>query len=1042
MSSGHPLDAVIHFSLRQRGLVVVVAAVLMAVGALWLQQLPIDVFPDLNRPTITLMTEAPGLSPEEVELLISVPVERAMAGAPGVAHVTSTSGVGLSVVTVTFSWAQDVPVARQQVAERLATLSLPAGMVPVMGPSTSIMGEILLIGITSRDQSTPQSALRVVADSVVRPRLLAIAGVAQVIPIGGGAQQLQVDVSTHKMLAYGVSFQEVTQAAAEAQGNSTGGFIEQQAQEVLVRNIGRTHLAADMAATPVVMRDGVPISLGRLGIVGYGTGTLRGDAGVNGQPGVVLSVHKQPGTSTTSLTARIEAALAEVQPSLPADVELTPLFRQATFIEAAVSNVAVALRDGAILVVIVLLLFLVNARTTLITLTAIPLSLLTTVLVFRWFGWSVNTMTLGGLAVAVGELVDDAVVDVENVHRRLRENRRALHPQAPMAVVFAASSEVRRSIVFATLLVVLVFVPLAAIDGIEGRLFVPLGVAYVVSILASLAVSLTVTPALCSWLLTSANDDTRDGDGALVRFLKQRQRWLLERTLDRPIALMVIAAALALIAAISIPWLDRAFLPTFAEGTATINLLAPPGTSLAESNRLGALAEQQLREIAEVKSTGRRTGRAELDEHAEGVHYTEIDVDFVTKLPDGSTPRPREEVLAEVRSRLALLTGINSNVGQPISHRLDHLLSGVRAQVVIKVMGNDLTQLRSYAAAVQRAVAPIAGVVDLQTESQVLIPQLRIRIDHERAARLGVRVGALATTLQHAVAGVVVGQVIDGPRSMDVVVRLAHEDRDSVMAVQRLLVDTPSGAKVPLSTVAEITLDRGPNQVVHDDGVRRIVVSCNIAGRDVAATAVDIEAAVATVTPAPGVYVRMDGQYRSQQSATTRIAWLSSLSLLATIALLHSHFKRFRLVWQVLLNLPLALIGSVAALWWSQEPISVATLVGLVTMCGIASRNTILMIDHYLHLMQHEAIAGESLRSLVIRGTQERMVPVMMTALTAGLALVPLVLAHGEAGKEILHPVAIVIVGGLLSSTLLDFVVTPAVFLRFYQATPVPGASS
>lgn len=1031
------LNRLIRFSLENRFFVVVSAALLCVYGGLTLANLPIDVFPDLNRPTVTIMAEAGGLSPEEVETLVTGPIERAMNGAPGVNRVRSTSGIGLAIVYVEFGWESEIFRARQLVSERLTTLaeSLPDDVTPIMGPVTSIMGEVMLVGVVSSDGTTPPLELRSLADWVLRPRLLAIPGVAQVIPIGAGVKQVQVLVDPDKLFAFGLTLQEVQDAAGLAQANTTGGFLERQAQEYLVRNISRTTSIDEIASTPVAFREGVPIQLRQVAEVRIGPSIKRGDAGVNGRPAVILSVQKQPGASTTELTRVIDESLDGISASLPKDVQLVPIFRQATFIETAIENVAEALRDGAILVVVVLVLFLLNFRTTVITLTAIPLSLLVSALVFQWFGLSINTMTLGGLAVAIGELVDDAIVDVENVHRRLRENRAAGSPRPPLLVIYEASSEVRNSIVFATALVVLVFVPLFALDGIEGRLFVPLGIAYIVSILASLVVSLTVTPALCSFLLVKASSSLHaEREGFLVRFLKAGQRRVLGVSLDHPGAIMAGAAVLVVLAGATVPFLGREFLPAFNEGTATINLMAPPGTSLAESNRLGTIAEELLGAIPEVKSTGRRTGRAELDEHAEGVHYTEIDVDFHDVIPvDGAAPareaRPRAEVLQEVRTRLALIPGVAVSVGQPISHRLDHLLSGVRAQVVVKVFGPDLAVLRAQAAEVQRVMAGIDGVVDLQIEKQVLIPQVRVRVDRARASRLGVRPGELTELLESALAGKVVGQMLDGQRTIDIVVRFDDDARSTVEGMKRALVETPSGAKVPLSTLADVVEDRGPNQIVHDNAARRIVVSANVAGRDLGSAVEEIQAAVNALQRPEGVYVTYEGQFESQKSATRLIGLLSILSFLGMVVVLQAHFKSLRLVWQVLLNIPLAMIGSVTALWITGLPFSVATLVGFITLCGIASRNTILMIDHYLHLVEREGEAFS--REMVVRGSLERLVPVLMTALTAGLALVPLALAAGAPGKEILHPVAVVILGGLLSSTALDMLVTPAVFLRF-----------
>ena len=1022
-------DRIIGFSIGNRLLVVLCAALLLAWGGFVVAHLPIDVFPDLNRPTVTLLTESGGLSPEEVEVLVTRPLEVAMNGAPGVERGRSQSAVGLSVVWVEFDWSTDIYRARQQVAERVSQVSeqLPAGVVPAMGPVSSIMGEIMLVGLVSPDGSVDGPALRTLADWTLRPRLLGIPGISQVIDIGGGVEQIQVVVDPGALAARGLTLDQVREAAAGAQRDSAGGFLQQKSQELLIRNLSRTADPAEIAQTVVGSVEGVPVALSEVATVEPGVGVMRGDAGVNGHPGVILAIQKQPGTSTIELSRQVSAALDELRPGLGAGVEIQPLFRQADFIEASITNVEEALRDGALLVTLVLVLFLLNGRTTLITLTAIPLSLVVAGLVLHAFGLSVNTMTLGGLAVAVGELVDDAIVDVENVFRRLKENHRSPAPRPVAEVVFEASREVRNSIVFATILVVLVFVPLFALSGIEGRLFSPLGVAYVTSILASLAVSLTVTPALCVLLLPAAVARVKAGahlDGALVRGLKRLHRAALVRALRHPTALLASSGLLVLLAAATLPWMGRSFLPPFNEGTATINVLATPGTSLEESDHLGQLAERLLLSVPEVVSVGRRTGRAEMDEHAEGVHYSEIDVDFAHE------GRDREVVLAEVRQRMALIPGVAVNLGQPISHRLDHLLSGVRAQIAIKLFGDDLSLLRSEAARLSGLLASVPGLVDLQVEGQVLIPQIRVEVDRAAALRFGIRPGALTDDLATALEGEVVGQVLDGLRARDLVIRFGDEARDGVEALRRVPLALEDGRVVTLGQLARIDRGTGPNQILHEDGRRRIVLSANTAGRDVGAVVADIEGVVAKAAPFPkGFFVTLGGQFESQREASRTIGLLSLFSLVGMFAVLYSHFRSVSLTLQVLLAIPGALIGSVAALWLTSATLSVATMVGFITLCGIVSRNVIMLISHYQHLVAHEGeVPGEA---MVIRGALERLVPVCMTALSAGIALVPLALAGGQPGKEILTPVAQVILGGLLSSTLLSLVVSPVVFLRF-----------
>ncbi len=1037
-------DALIALALRFRPVVLVVAAVLLAFGGWTAARLPVDVFPDLNRPTVTLLTEAGGLSPEEVEVRVTRPVELAMQGAPGVTRVRSQSAVGLSVVWVEFDWDTEVRHARQQVSERLGevTEQLPEGVTPAMGPVSSIMGEILLVGLVSEDGTVRGPALRTLADTTLRPRLLGLPGVSQVTTIGGGLEQLQVEVHPDRLAARGISLGEVRAAASEAQGTTAGGFLETQGQELVVRNLARTSDPEALARVVVAVREGAPIALGEVADVRKGVAPMRGDAGVNGRAGVILSVQKQPGADTLVVTRAVEDAVASVQGGLPAGVTTVPLFRQAGFIEASIGNVEEALRDGALLVTVVLLVFLASTRTTAITLTAIPLSLVVSALVMKAFGMTINTMTLGGLAIAIGELVDDAIVDVENVYRRLRENAVAPTPRPVLAVIRDASVEVRSSIVVSTALVILVFVPLFALGGVEGRLFAPLGVAYIVAILASMVVSITVTPVLASYLLDvrSGSPGTHSTDSRVVRALKRLDARMLAWALPRPGVVLGGTLAVAVLAAGSVPFLGRSFLPPFNEGTATVSVLAPPGTSLTESNRLGTLAEQALLEVPEVTSTGRRTGRAEMDEHAEGVFTTEIDVDFVR---EGGRPRP--EVLADVRRRLASVPGVTTSVGQPISHRLDHMLSGVRAAIAIKIVGNDLATLRAEAERVHASITTIPGLVDVQVEPQVLVPQLQVEVDRDAALRFGITPGHLAADLETALGGTRVAQVVEGMRSLDVVTRYAapwREDTSEFRAAggapDTLLQHPGMGAAplvlaegrvVTLGQLATIRRGTGPNQIFHEDGQRRIVVSANTSGRDVASVVGDLRATLAAVPFAPGTSWSIGGQFERQETAMRTIAGLSIVAVAGMYAVLWAHFRAHALVLQVLLNLPLALVGAVAALWIAGQPLSVASLVGFVTLCGIASRNSILMISHYLHLVRHE---GEAFgREMVVRGSLERLVPVLMTALAAGIALVPLAWAGGAPGKEILTPVAQVILGGLLSSTLLDMVVTPTIFLRF-----------
>lgn len=1021
------LTRLIEFSLRNRLFVMAVGALVLVYGAYIATQLPVDVFPDLNRPTVTLMTEAPGLAPEEVETLVSLPLETALNGAPGVKRVRATCSVGLSIVYVEFDWGQDIYRARQLVQERiaLAQAKLPAGTEVHMGPISSLMGEILLIGLSSATGQTAPVDLRTLADWQLSPRLLTIPGISQVIVIGGGRKQVQVRALPERMAAYGVTFEDIAAAAAKAQGSTGGGFIANGSREVLVRNLGRTADPEQIGATVVKSRGNHPIFLRDVADVGFGIQPMRGNAGVSGRSAVILGVQKQPGADTTRLTADVEAALAEIRPSLPADARIDVLFRQATFIQNAIANVQEAIRDGALMVVIVLFLFLLNFRTTLITLTAIPLSFAVAALVFHAFEISINTMTLGGLAVAVGMVVDDAIVDVENVFRRLRENVHALQPRPVLRVIADASGEVRNSILFATLVIVLVFLPLFALGGIEGRLFKPIGVATIVAMLASFVVSLTLIPVLCSYLLPRMKRMRVERDGWLVRGLKRfDERFILRPALRHPWVVVMIAAILVGGSAALYPFMGRAFLPEFNEGTATITLAMAPGTSLEESDRMGRVAEKLLLAIPEIKLTGRRTGRAELDEHAEGVHRSELDVDL------SASERSRAEILHHIRDTLAQVPGVLVSVGQPISHRLDHMLSGVQAAIAVKIYGPDLTTLRRYAAQVENVMRNVSGVVDLQVEKQVLIPQVKIQVNREQAALYGLQPGDLTTRLEAGLNGRIVGQVLEGTRTLDLVVRFADSARADPARLRELLIDTPAGGRVPLAMIADVLESQGPNAISREDAMRRIVISANTAERDLGSIVAEIQRELPAKVPlASGYFVSYEGQFQSQEQASRLIALLSGLTLVVVFLLLYAHFHSGMIVAQVLLNAPLAFVGALVLTYLLIGTVTIATLVGMITLAGIATRNTIMMISHYLHLMEAE---GQPFNEqMIVRGSLERLVPVTMTALTAGLALIPLVLSAHEPGKEILYPVAVVILGGLVSSTLLDMAVTPAVFFKF-----------
>lgn len=1001
-------------------MVLVFALVLMIGGTYTAMQLPVDVLPDLNRPRVTIFLEAEGMAPEEVEALVTTPVESAVNGATGVEAVRSNSTIGLGMVFVEFSYGTDILVARQTVSERLQSVQLPKGITPVLGPISSVMGQIMMVGLSS--DTTSQADLRTIADYSIRQRLLSIPGVSQVIPIGGEVLQYQVLVSMPKLNAAGISISEIEKALQSSNLNTTGNFIESSGSEILIRNIGRLNSIEDIRNIVVGTKDNMPILLSHVADVKLGARLKRGDGSLNGKPAVILSIEKQPNASTTELTDKLLVALDELKLSLPGDVKInTGVFRQAEFIENSISNVEEALRDGAILVIIILFLFLLNVRTTIISLTAIPLSLIVTALVFKAFGFGINTMTLGGLAIAIGELVDDAIVDVENVFRRLRENRQLPNPRPALRVIFDASSEVRNSIVYATIIVVLVFLPLFSLGGMEGRIFAPLGIAYITSIAASLFVSLTVTPVLCSFLLPNMKMMKEEKDSFLVRWLKKQDTKALNYGLKHPKTVLSVTGLLFLGSLLFLPFFGTEFLPPFNEGSLTINLQTEAGTSLSESNKMGSIVEQQLLKVPEVLLTARRTGRAELDEHAESVNNSEIEVAF---RQDGKG-REKDEVLRDIREKLSAVKGVSINIGQPISHRLDHLLSGVRAQIAIKIFGNDLMALRSYAAQVQNTISTVPGVVDLQIERQVQIPQLLIRPKEEALKVYGLNRGQVTGELETLFQGEVVSQLLEGQKRFDILLKVSEQN--NIESIKKTLVETSAGAMVPVSAIADVYYENGPNTINHENTQRRIIISCNVADRDLGSTVKEIQEKINTnVKFGPGYFVTYGGQFESQQSASKMILILSLFSLLGIFLVLFSHFKSPLIVVQIMLTIPLALIGSIIAVWLTGGVFSVASLVGFITLTGIASRNGIMMISHYIHLMEHE---GEQFdKKMIVRGSLERLVPVLMTALVAALALIPLTLSKDAPGKEILYPVATVILGGLLSSTLLDIIVTPVVF--------------
>jgi len=1081
---------------------------LLVYGGWQIVSLPIDVFPSLDRPRVVVMTEAPGLAPEEVEALISFPLESALNGATGVQAVRTSSGIGLSVIYVEFDWGTDIYNDRQIVAERLALAEerMPPGVTPQLAPISSVMGQIMIIGMWSEDGATSPMELRTLADWGVRQRLLTIPGVSQVFVMGGDRKQFQVLVEPDALLRYGVSLQDVKTALAESNENATGGYLDEQGpNELLVRSLGRISTTEQLEDVVVKMRDGRPVLIGQVARVVEGPQVKRGnsaafvrreDGEFDGGPAVVLTINKQPGADTRKVSEEIGEALKNLQIGLPDDVRLhSGMYEQRAFIDRAVANVVEALRDGGILVVIILFLFLLNFRTTFITLTAIPLSIVITGIVFTALGLSINTMTLGGLAVAIGELVDDAIVDVENSYRRLRENRLAGSPKHPLLVIFHASLEVRNSIVFGTMIVVLVFLPVFALSGMEGRLFRPVGIAYIVSILSSLLVSLTVTSVLCYWLLAKRGMwpwlaaavapvvtlgiscwlvpaglsfaglvqaeqwwsgaslwlhaiialvaapplwllmlwadrfSDRDREGLLLRFLKTIAGGAIAFSLRAPLPVLGVAIAAVVISLVAALRLERDFLPPFDEGAVQINVILPPGSSLTTSEEIARKVEARLKKIDGIAAFVRKTGRAELDEHAVPVSASE----FIATL-DPHSERSREETLEEIREALADVRGIVTSVEQPLAHLISHMLSGVQAEVAIKLYGDKLDILHREAKKIEAAIADVPGVTDLQVEPQTEIPQLQIRIDGHRLKTYGLRRADINEFVETAMNGEVVSEVLIGQRTFDLLVRLDEPYREDIEAVKRLSIDLPEGGTTNLGSVAEVRPGSGPNTINREQVRRRIVIQCNTASRGLVDVVNDIKARVEPIEREladkhTGYFVDYGGQFESQQSASNRMSIYFAVAIAGMFLVLFTMFRSTNLSLQVMIALPMAFIGSVAALYVTGQTLTVAAMVGFVSLCGIASRNGILLINHYLHLVQHE---GETWsREMIVRAGQERVAPVLMTALTSGIGLVPLAMAAGEPGKEILYPVATVIIGGLITSTFLEFLVRPALFWKF-----------
>jgi len=1022
------IDAVLRWALLHRVAVLVGAVTMLFWGAYTTSRMPIDVFPDLTAPTVTVFTEGHGMAPEELETRVTFPIESALNGAPGVRRVRSVTGVGISVVYVEMDWETDIFRARQIVGEKLQLVrsTLPAEVEsPVLAPMSSIMGEVLFLAVTT--ETGTQMEARTFADFTLRRRLLGIAGVSQVVVTGGERRQFEVALSPERLAAYGVTVNEVVQALEDTNANVSAGFVTEGSQEYLVHGIGRVRTPEDVGETLVVSRGDEPVLVRHLGDVRVGAALRRGEGSFGGRPAVVVGVQKQPGTNTLELTRRIDRELDEMAHTLPAGMSIhRNIFRQADFIDIAIDNVLGALRDGVGLVLLIVLLFLASGRASAITIVAIPLSLVTSVFALSAFGATLNTMSLGGMAIAVGELVDDAVIDVENVLRRLRQN--ALLPiesRAPaLSVVLTASREIRSSIVFATLVVVLVFLPLFFLSGVEGRLLQPLGIAYVTSLAASLFVAVTVTPVLCSYLLPGSKSVTEAHEPRIAVWLKRAYAPMLERAISHWRSVTAIAFALLATAGVGLALAGRSFLPEFREGTLTISAVTLPGTSLAESDAMGRRVEHILLRHPEVVAVARRTGRAEKDEHAQGSNAGELDVSL------RRTERSREAFLDALRHDFAILPGMNITIGQPISHRIDHMLSGTRASVAVKVFGDDLSELRRLGADVETVMRGVPGVVDLSREQQSDIPFVRVRFDRVAIARHGMRVADVARILEVASGAHVVSQVMDGEAVFDLVLGTDPKHVATVEDLNELLITTPRGARVPLRALADVHRDRGPNDIGRENVQRKLVVSCNVSGRDVVSVVRDIRTAVDRTVKLPkGYRVVYGGQFESAEGAARVLGFLSFACLLGMLGLLYTAFDSVRDAVVVMANLPLALIGGAVGVFVQGGVLSIASLVGFITLFGIATRNGIMLVSHIRHLVEHEGVAD--IDEAVRRGAQERLVPILMTALAAGLGLVPLALSGGEPGSEIQAPMAVVILCGLISSTALNMFVVPTLYRRF-----------
>jgi CzcA family heavy metal efflux pump len=1018
------INNIIKYAIHNRIIIIIASILLFISGSYTILDMEIDVFPDLNAPTVVVMTEAPGMAPEEVERLVTFPIETTVNGAANIRRVRSNSAMGFSLVWVEFDWGTDIYDARQIVSEKLIEIqdAFPVGVGnPVMAPQSSLLGEIMIFSITS--DSISEMDLRTIADWNLRPRLLSVGGVAQVTVQGGAIKQYQVLADPQKMKYFNISYHELMETVIESNENATGGFINQYGNEYIVRGVIRTNNTTEIGQSVIKTIDNIPIKVSDVATIKKNGAPKIGSAAFKGENAVVLTITKQPDINTLELTEILDETIKEIDHELPSYINVnTGIFKQSNFIETSVYNVIKAILEGAIFVCIILFLFLMNVRTTLISLVAIPLSLLVAILSLKVLGFTINTMSLGGMAIAIGAIVDDAIIDVENVFKRLKENRKKekYEREKSLVVVFNASKEIRASIMNATLIIIVAFIPLFFLTGMEGRMLKPLGISFIISLFASLIVAITITPVLCSYLLTNEKQLKRHEQGSwLARKLGSFYQITLDKILNRKKLTIGIAFLLFLLSIGFFLNFGRSFLPPFNEGSLAINVATAPGISLDESDKIGTQAEELLLTIPEIEITSRKTGRAELAEHSFGANVSEIEVPFIL------TDRSRDDFLAEVRKKITSIPGVITSVGQPISHRIDHLLSGSKTNIAIKLFGTDLKKMYQKAHEIKNEINGIKGVVDLSVEQQIEIPQIQIRPKREILTKYGITLSEFNHNIKNGIAGNKVGEVFEQEKSFDLIVRFNEESRNNIETLGNILIDTKDATKIPLSYVAEISSASGPNTISRENVQRKIVISANIAERDIRSVVNDMKSKIDSNISLPENYhIEFSGQFESEAKAS-RILFLTSIfSILVIFLILYQEFKNSIVAGVILLNLPLALIGGVAAIAVTTYVVSIPSIIGFITLFGIATRNGILLVSKYLHLQED----GLNLRETIIKGSLDRLNPILMTALTAALALIPLAISGKKPGNEIQSPMAIVILGGLLSSTMLNLYVVPVIY--------------